>query len=336
MSFVTHPDADAFMRKYLECPTDTAARLVFSDWLEETGEPHSIAWAHFIRLKYEAGLHPLDSPEWRELDRRADECAEQIRARLTISAKLFVGYPKSLLQLLPAPRITVRLANFEVPRPVLELVPESVARENLVLPLDAQEQTLLIAAANPNDFDTAQKLQFILNREVLQIGAERADIQTALDRHYDYEYAAAHGDPPLLLVFEDVAIFPSTSAGDSPDLYSPIVRLVNLILQEAINLRADRIHIFPDGPAVVVRYRIGDEWAERDRIPLRLLRHVVRRIAIMAGIPIEWTFANPPALAPVTGQFPVQVPGAHFSFRVTIQPSPDGPTLQIDLPRGAT
>ena len=60
---------------------------------------------------------------------------------------------------------------------------------------------------------------------------------------------------------------------------------------------------------------------------------IARRLAIMAGIPIEWTSKNPPSLTPIFGNFSMSFPGAHCSVRVTIQPSPDGPTTQIDLVR---
>src|SRR5215211_6830640 len=94
-------DADAFMRKYLERPSDAAARLVFADWLEETGEEHNAAWAHFIRLKAEADRHAANSPTRHEIERHAGQYAVHIRARLAIPAQLFIDYPKSLLQLLP-------------------------------------------------------------------------------------------------------------------------------------------------------------------------------------------------------------------------------------------
>ena len=333
MSAVTDPDADAFVRKYLECPSNATARLVFADWLEETGEAHNRAWAYFIRLRCEADLYPFGSRERRELDRQADEYAEHIRARLAIPAKLFVGYPKSLLQLLPAPNIAVRLAEFAVPREVLELVPESVARENFLFPLDAQERTLLLAAADPRDGDTMQKLEFILNRDVVFVGADRDDVQSAIDREYGQTETEAV-DSLLAAFVAPGPVFTGTVAPFEPDDDdAPVARLVTLILQEASNLRADRVHIFPDGAAVVVRYRIDDEWTERDRVPLRLLRPMASRLAVIAGIPVEWTFADPPSLSPLTGQFPLLVSGVHFTIRVTLQPSPDGPTTQIDLVR---
>jgi uncharacterized protein (TIGR02996 family) len=179
-----HPDADAFMRSYLEHPADAVSRLVFADWLDETCEEHLTAWAHFIRLRIEADRRPLDSTERRELDREADTHAAHIRARLSISASLFVRYPKSLLQLLPAPNITVRLSNFAVTRTVWELIPESVARENLVFPLDLQGRTLLLATTTPHNHDTVQKLQFILNKDIVAVRAELEDIQDAMNREY--------------------------------------------------------------------------------------------------------------------------------------------------------
>jgi len=179
-----HPDADAFMRSYLEHPADAVSRLVFADWLQETGEPHNAAWANFIRLRIEADRYPPDSAARRAGDREADTYAPRIRANLTIPAALFAGYPKSLLQLLPAPNITVRLADFAVPHPVLELVPESVARENLVLPLGAQERTLLLAAVNPHDADLARKLEFILNLDIVLVRAARDDVLDAINRAY--------------------------------------------------------------------------------------------------------------------------------------------------------
>jgi uncharacterized protein (TIGR02996 family) len=330
---VTSEEADAFMRNYLTSPTDVTARLVFADWLEETCEPHNLAWAYYIRLRAEAERHPLDSPERRELDRQADSYAPKVRANLTIPASLFVGYPKSLLQLLPAPNITVRLVEVEIPLAVLELVPESVARDNLVLSLDLQGSTLLVAAADPHNYDTAQKLQFILNRDIVMVGAEEEDLGRAIDRLYEGTETET-----VECVFYEFPENYLTLPADNPveltsDADAPVVRLANLIVQEATSLRADRILITPEPDGVAVRLRSDDEWIDRDRLPLRLLGSISARFAIMAGIPVEWTFRNPPSLTPWTAVFPLQVGGTLFHLRVTLQPSPDGSTTQIDFIR---
>jgi uncharacterized protein (TIGR02996 family) len=180
----SHPDADAFMRGYLRNPPDVTARLVFADWLEETGKPWNRAWAYYIRLKAEAGHRPAWTHERRELAREAARYASKIRARLMIPAALFVGYPKSLLELLPGPNITVRLDGFDVPPSALEVIPEAVARNNPLLPLAQQGRVLLIASVEPWNRDFAEKLGFVLNREVILVQGAPGDILAAVYRNY--------------------------------------------------------------------------------------------------------------------------------------------------------
>ncbi|MBP3956802.1 TIGR02996 domain-containing protein [Gemmata sp. G18] len=332
-----HPDADAFVREYLTRPTSATTRLVFADWLEETGVPHNAAWAYFIRLRNEAERYGTDSDERLELLRQADEYAPKIRAQLTIAASLFVGYPKSLLQLLPASNITVRLANFEVPPPAFELMPESVARENLVLPLDEQQQTLLVATPHPHNYDTVQKLSFILNRDIIQVAADESDVLAAINRAFgDHEYEnfdsapliTGFTDPPMIRRHDVAAEYESVS--------DPVVRFVNLLAAEAIGARADRILLYPDIHFLGVRYRIDGEWVEEEQVPLRVLRGVTTRLAIMGQIDPDRVFAQPFGMELLTGEFVIRVHERRFRLRVTIQPSPDGPATQLDIAREPT
>jgi uncharacterized protein (TIGR02996 family) len=330
MSAVSSLDADAFMRKYLQQPSDATARLVFADWLEEQGEAHNRAWAYYIRLKAETDRYPADSAQRHELDRQAGEYAVHIRARLTVPAKLFAGYPKSLLQLLPAPYLTVNLSRFAPTRHVLDHLPESLARENRLFPLDVQGRTILLAAADPNDFDTLQRLEFILNRDVVLVRADADDVLRAINREYGQTETVAFDSPPL--VFVDTAIDHTvTEAHVEP----PIVRLVNLILAEAVNLDADRVMLDPTPDALVVRHRVGGVWLDRDHIPRPRLRAVFERVATMAGIEVERVFAAPQSHAPLTGDIPLAVPAGHFDVHfdvhVTIQPSPLNPTAELAI-----
>src|SRR5262245_47760953 len=60
----------------------------------------------------------------------------------------------------------VNLTDYTIPPSVIELVPESVARENVVLPLSQDNGTLKIIVSDPADYETQQKLQFILNKDI--------------------------------------------------------------------------------------------------------------------------------------------------------------------------
>lgn len=275
----THPDADSFVRAYLDHPADATTRLVFADWLEETGVPHNAAWAAYIRLRDDADHHPADSPTRRELLRQADSFAPNIRAKLTMSAKRFVGYPKSLLQLLPAANICARLANFAVPRTIIEIVPESAARENVLIPLAARDRTLLIAAADPHDFGIARRLGFILSRDIVSVGAAREDVVAAIDR----EYGISQTESEIALnAFVDEAI--EFYAAGLPIGFETVPGVYEVhdgpeFLDDAIyagNRRgADLVTFIPQGDIVRVYYRTPDGVTEAGRISRADWMHTV-------------------------------------------------------------
>src|SRR5262249_30492950 len=79
---------------------------------------------------------------------------------------------------------SVSLAEMTIPPSVIELVPESVARENVVIPLSQENGALKIVISDPSDFDTLQKLQFILNKDIQPVLAAREQIVEAINRHY--------------------------------------------------------------------------------------------------------------------------------------------------------
>ena len=78
----------------------------------------------------------------------------------------------------------IDLSDKTIPASIVELVPESVARENLVFPLALDGNTLKISMSDPTDFDTLTKLQFILNKDVQPTLASKEQIIEAINRHY--------------------------------------------------------------------------------------------------------------------------------------------------------
>src|SRR5207245_11601519 len=127
----------------------------------------------------------------------------------------------------------------------------------------------------------------------------------------------------MLQEFTDTAIdFTETEAsagltsGEESD--APVVKLVNLIISEAIGLRASDIHIEPFGDRVRVRYRIDGVLVERDSPPRRLLAPMLSRIKIMGSIDIS------EKRRPQDGRIKMTVAGKHFDLRVSVLPSVHG------------
>src|SRR5438876_8948151 len=98
----------------------------------------------------------------------------------------------------------VNLAEVTIPASVIELVPESVARENVVLPMSQDNGALRIIMSDPTDFDTVQKLQFILNKDIQPVLAPLEQIVEAINRHYGQTQTESVAS--MLAEFTDTAI----------------------------------------------------------------------------------------------------------------------------------
>jgi type IV pilus assembly protein PilB len=215
----------------------------------------------------------------------------------------------------------VDLAEVQIPKSVIELVPESVARENVVIPLGLENNTLTLVTSDPTNYDTVQKLQFILNKEIKPVLAVQEQIQEAINRNYGQ--SETESVDSMLVEFTDTAIeftqtetIASMAAADDSD--APVVRLVNLVIQEAISLRASDIHIEPFADRVRVRYRIDGVLVERDAAPRRLLAPLLSRLKIMGSIDIS------EKRRPQDGRIKMTVHGKHFDLRVSLLPSVHG------------
>jgi len=79
---------------------------------------------------------------------------------------------------------SVSLQNVTIPPAIIDMIPESVARENVVIPLSQEDGVLRIVVHDPSDFDTLQKLQFILNKDIQPILSPKEQIAAAINRHY--------------------------------------------------------------------------------------------------------------------------------------------------------
>jgi type IV pilus assembly protein PilB len=79
---------------------------------------------------------------------------------------------------------SVNLSDMTVPPTIIEMVPESVARENVLIPIGEENGVLQIVMSNPSDFETITKLQFILARDIQPAVAPEEQIVVAINRHY--------------------------------------------------------------------------------------------------------------------------------------------------------
>ena len=223
----------------------------------------------------------------------------------------------------------VDLSEIRIPERVIELVPETIARENATLPLSEEGDTLKVIIANPLDMETIEKLRFILNRKVQVALAPRESIQESINRYYgqvDGESADS-----MLQEFTDTAIdFTETDDGlddvdEGDDSSAPIVRLVQLMIGEAVQLRASDIHIEPFEKTIRIRYRIDGRLVERDSPPRRLLGAIISRVKILARMDIA------ERRRPQDGRIKITAGGKTLDLRVSIIPTNHGQSVVMRL-----
>lgn len=224
----------------------------------------------------------------------------------------------------------VDLSEVVIPPSVVELVPESVARENAILPMNEEDGALKVIISDPMDFETLDKLRFILNRKVEIALAPRESIVDAINRHYGL--TEGESADSMLQEFTDTAIdfteteeTAATSDEAVDETSAPIVRLVHLIITEAVQLRASDIHIEPFENRVRVRYRIDGVLQERDSPPKRLLGAILSRLKILAKIDIAERRRTQ------DGRIKVTVGEKELDLRVSVLPTSHGQSVVMRL-----
>ncbi|MDA0254493.1 MAG: ATPase, T2SS/T4P/T4SS family [Planctomycetota bacterium] len=224
----------------------------------------------------------------------------------------------------------VDLASTEVSEDVVGLLPESVARENTIFPLAESGGALQIATCDPTDIDAQEKLRFILNRDIEMAIAPREQIVEAINRHYGL--SDGESADSMLQEFTDTAIdFTETAleqeGGQEEEDQSdaPVVKLVNLIITEAVQLRASDIHVEPFEDRVRIRYRIDGRLVERDNPPRRLLGAILSRIKILSKLDIA------ERRRPQDGRIKLTADGKDYDLRVSVLPTNHGQSVVMRI-----
>ncbi len=280
-----HPTADALMRQILQNPADALPRLVFADWLEETGTRSNVAWAKYLRLADEvANLLPNDARRGKFLVEQS-RVGELIRAKITLRAELFVDFPDSIQQLLPIRNILLNLETLPVEESLLEHFPESVAREHSMVPLKVDDHTFTIAVPDLHVPATFQTLRFILNREIVPVAAELPQLQAAINRFYG-EVEPELTESPFM-VFEDARnLTPVANQRESRyENTLPAIRTISLMMHDAIQEGTREITVARVGPRVEVRFLRNGHWQLWGGFPPNIHLPLVARFRWLAGVP---------------------------------------------------
>ncbi|MCK5825486.1 MAG: type IV-A pilus assembly ATPase PilB [Desulfuromusa sp.] len=185
---------------------------------------------------------------------------------------------------------SVDLAEFDVDSAVIDLVPAAVAQKYQLVPINRAGATLIVAMADPSNIFAIDDIKFMTGFNVEVVVAAEAAIKEAIDKFYDQSSSLADVLEGLE-DFDDLELIDGDSFDDVSELErasedAPVVKLVNLILTDAIKKKASDIHIEPYEHAFRVRYRIDGVLYEVMNPPRKLKNAIISRIKIMATMDI--------------------------------------------------
>jgi type IV pilus assembly protein PilB len=216
----------------------------------------------------------------------------------------------------------VRLASAVVETEAAKVINEDLAHKHLCLPLKVEGKTLILAMANPADYDAIQDVQFVSGYTVRPVVASRTEIVDGISQVYQtderlqdfLENVSETGDFTILPGEKeevDLDTMESRSAAELP----PVVKMCNLVIQDAIKTSASDIHIEPALNAVQVRLRVDGVLRDYMQVPKWLHNAVVSRLKILAKLDIA------ERRLPQDGRIKVQLQGRPVDIRVSTLPT---------------
>lgn len=219
----------------------------------------------------------------------------------------------------------------EAPEIVVAMIPEAFARENTLIAHQMENGTLLVVMTDPDDIIAIDNLQKLTAQKVIPALGTPTGINKAIEQLYvrirkDSEVKDVIADLRILVESEDEedGMVDMTKVETEID-DAPVVKLVNLIIADALKERATDIHIEYQDAYVVVRYRIDGVLMEMMTPPHSSHAGIVSRIKIISRLNIA------EKRLPQDGRFGIKTTDREVDVRVSILPTVNGEKIVLRL-----
>jgi type IV pilus assembly protein PilB len=223
----------------------------------------------------------------------------------------------------------INLSEFDIDAEVINLVPREVAEKHCLIPFNRAGSTVSVAMSDPSNIFAVDDIKFITGYNVEVMVAAEDAIRSSIERYYSagpsYEEVMDGFDEEEIEYGEDEEDMDVVDLEKSTE-DAPVVKLVNLILIDAIKKNASDIHIEPYEKEFRVRYRIDGVLYEVMKPPLRLKNAITSRIKIMSDLDIA------ERRLPQDGRIKLKLGrGREMDFRVSVLPTLFGEKVVMRL-----
>jgi type IV pilus assembly protein PilB len=229
----------------------------------------------------------------------------------------------------------ITLSHYEIDPSILFSIPEELVRKYQIVPVDRTGDTLMVALSDPSNIYLLDELRLLTKCKIVPVISFESDIREAIEHYYRKEESAldemlkeiSDEDMELLEVLER----PQGDGGEDADDLSaeasdaPVIQLVNLIVHDAIRMRASDIHVEPYEKDLRLRYRVDGVLHEMKSPPKKFQNAIISRLKIMSEMDIA------ERRLPQDGRFKVSVGGRNIDFRVSTCPIAFGEKVVIRI-----
>jgi type IV pilus assembly protein PilB len=222
----------------------------------------------------------------------------------------------------------INLKDFDIDSEIIKLVPKDVAEKHLVIPVNRAGPSLIVAMCDPSNIYAVDDLKFLTGYNIEPVVASEISVREAIEKYYAEKTQSL--EEIVGEVTEDVEI--SHEEAENLDELAkqadeaPVVKLVNLILLDAIKKGASDIHVEPYEKDFRVRFRIDGVMYEVMRPPKQLKNAITSRLKIMAQLDIS------ERRLPQDGRIKIKVGGGkEMDFRVSVCPTLFGEKIVLRL-----
>ena len=217
------------------------------------------------------------------------------------------------------------LSDFEPPEDVLHEIPSGLARLHEALPIDVNDEAVVVALVDPLNPQIAEDLRFALGKQIEVAVAPTYQIEQLLNKCYGTDTASmdeilAQLGGELTLAGDEDASAEDVEAEANA---TPVIRFVDLILYQAIQDRASDIHFEPFENEFKIRYRVDGALYEMSPPPRRLALPVISRVKVMANLNIA------ERRLPQDGRIQKSIAGRPVDLRVSTLPTQFGESVVL-------
>lgn len=214
------------------------------------------------------------------------------------------------------------LAKMDIDKSLFELLPEDMMRAQQVLPIAKERGRLVVAMTNPTNRDTIDEITFITGMRPLVVLTTQIEFQD----FFSQNIGDLSGNSQSLLEELNLAVsndqvketdIAQMREAEMSDQSSPLVKLVNSIIEDAIERNASDIHIEPRNKKYLIRFRVDGILRTILDVPQNMEASFVTRVKVMARMDIA------EHRRPQDGRFGIKYKGSEFNLRVNTLPVSD-------------